>query len=137
MPTLLDLQLTQCLLSSKSCQTLRPLSNNREEESTTSARREDSSESTLLDYEDSVISSPETLYYEKMTPLRTLRACDYSHSEFFLDTPSKFRSYSVPIHIAEFNCQAATSGVLAYGERAKLKVRGMEPLSFHNAKKVD
>ncbi|KAL9113172.1 MAG: hypothetical protein Q9187_007666, partial [Circinaria calcarea] len=121
-PTLLDLQLTQCLLSSKSSQTLRPRSSNREEESTTIARRQESSESTLLDYEDSVTGSQQSLYYEKMAPFETLRACDYSHSEF-LETPSKFRFYSVPTHIAEFNCQATASGVLAYGEVVKSKVK--------------
>ena len=129
-PTVLDLQLTQCLLSSKSCHTLRPLSSDHEA-STTKARRQYSSESTLSEHESSIILSQQKqrLYYEKMVPFIPPRASSCSHSELFLETPSKFLSHSAPVHIAEFNLRAAASGLLAYGEGVKLKARGMKPIS--------
>lgn len=130
-PTLLDLQLTQCLLNSKSCHTLRPLSSDHKE-STTRARRQHSSESTVSEYEFSIILSQQQrkLYYEKMAPFIPPRASSCSHSELFLETPSKFLFHSAPVHIAEFNLRAAASGLLAYGEGVRLKTRGMEPVSL-------
>ena len=130
-PTLLDLQLTQCLLNSKSCHTLRPLSGDHKEESTTRARRQHSSESTLSEYQSFIIRSQQKqkLYYEKMVPFIPPRASSCSHSKLFLETPSKWVFHAAPVHIVEFNHRATASGLLPYGEGVKLKAGSMEPVS--------